>query len=99
MVEKPTPERQSHLTFAAVLRAALRLHLERPDVAHRAARLWTWLAALVLGHLARDAFSEVAASGATVPCRAASAGAAQQLIARCLRDTQSQRERVILATD
>ena len=100
MVEKPTPERQSHVTFAAVLRLGLRLHLKRTHVAHRVACLRAWLAALLLGHRARDAFSEVAASGATVPCRAASAGAAQPLIAHCLRDTVSQRERPIrLATD
>ena len=100
MVEKPTPERQSHVTFAAVLRLGLRLHLKRTHVAHRVACLRAWLAALLLGHLARDAFSEVAASGATVPCRAASAGAALQLIAHCLRCTDSQRERPPrLATD
>jgi hypothetical protein len=29
-----------------------RLHLERTHVAHRAARLWSWLATLVLVHLA-----------------------------------------------
>ena len=58
------------------------------------------VSAFVAVVLARHAFSEVAASGATVPCRAASAGAAQPLIAHCLRDTVSQRERPIrLATD
>ena len=50
--------------------------------------------------LARHAFSEVAASGATVPRRAASAGAALQLIAHCLRYTDSQLGRPPrLATD
>ena len=37
-------ERQSTLTFTAVLRAALRLHLNRPDVARRVASrqlVWT----------------------------------------------------------
>ncbi len=33
-------ERQPHLTFAAVLRDDLRLHLKRPDVAHRSAGAW-----------------------------------------------------------
>jgi hypothetical protein len=76
-----------------VARAQLRLHLKRPHVAHRAARLRSWLAALVLGHLARDAFSEAAASGATVPCRATcAAGAALQLVASYLRFTGSRRE-------
>jgi hypothetical protein len=37
VVEKPMRERQSTLTFAAVLRAGLRLRLKRPRVAHRAA--------------------------------------------------------------
>ena len=57
------------------------------------------VSAFVAVVLARHAFSEVAASGATVPCRAASPGAAQQFIAHCLRDTDSQRERPPLATD
>jgi hypothetical protein len=39
--------RQSFLTCTAVLRAALRLHLKRPDVAHRAARLRAWFTTLI----------------------------------------------------
>jgi hypothetical protein len=75
------------------------VHRERSD-AGAIGPIAHMVSAFVAVVLARDAFSEVAASGATVPCRAASAGAAQPLIAHCLRDTVSQRARPIrLATD
>ena len=52
----PVPRRvagldvDQHVALGAQgVRTRLRLHLKRPDVAHRAARLWAWVTALVHG--------------------------------------------------
>ena len=49
---EPIVESYAHWGLLDGHRYRLRLHLKRPHVAHRAARFWAWVAALVLRQIA-----------------------------------------------